>query len=193
MVRVDILPRPWCFPHQQKKLGRALGPLRNEGNEMAQAILTSNGKVIPRCMLRRLRNDKLTNPVEIEKRKRFDLVIRHKLGDSAVFPSTKSHELNYGPDTNGNLCDLDDNSDTDEEDIEDTQVNQPMTDLIINSEVHLPQGEEMKAARVTERSTDEKGEIIGTYDENPILNTLMYDVEFPNGEIKEYGANIVVI
>jgi hypothetical protein len=66
-----------------------------------------------------------------------------------------------------------------------------MTDPIINSEVHLPQGEEMKAARVTGRSTDEKGEINGKYNANPILNTLTYDVEFPNGEIKEDGANII--
>ena len=35
------------FPAAREKLGQALGLLKNEGNEMAQAILTSKGMVIP--------------------------------------------------------------------------------------------------------------------------------------------------
>ena len=42
------------FPANKEKLGRILGPLPNEGNEMAQAILNSSGKVITRRSLRRL-------------------------------------------------------------------------------------------------------------------------------------------
>ena len=41
------------------------------------------------------------------------------------------------------------------------------------------------------RAKDSNGEIIGTYNENPFLNTIVYDVEFPDGEIKEYGANVI--
>ena len=39
------------FPENKEKLGRVLGPCINEGNEMAQNILTSKGKVIPRRTL----------------------------------------------------------------------------------------------------------------------------------------------
>ena len=42
------------FPINKEKLGRVLGPIKNEGNEMAQAVLTSNGKVIPRRTIRKL-------------------------------------------------------------------------------------------------------------------------------------------
>ena len=45
----------------------------------------------------------------------------------------------------------------------------------------LPQGEEMKSAKVVRRTTDDNGDIIGQYNENPLLNTLLYDVE--GGEI----------
>ena len=38
---------------------------------------------------------------------------------------------------------------------------------------------------------DDSGEIRGTYNENPILNTLVYDVEFPDGDVREYSANII--
>ena len=42
------------FPEDKVKLGRVLGPIPNEGNEMAQDVLTSNGTVIPRRLLRKL-------------------------------------------------------------------------------------------------------------------------------------------
>ena len=47
----------WCyyreesniqFPFQKRQLGRVLGSLKNEGNEMTQAVLTIKGTVIPR-------------------------------------------------------------------------------------------------------------------------------------------------
>ena len=31
----------------------------------------------------------------------------------------------------------------------------------------------------------------GTYHNNPFLNTITYDVEFSDGQVKEYGANII--
>ena len=67
----------------------------------------------------------------------------------------------------------------------------PITDQWINAELSLPQGEEMRNAKVIGRSKDSDGEVIGTYDENPFLNTIIYDVEFPDGEIKEYAANVI--
>ena len=33
---------------QNQKLGRALGPTKNKGNQMAQYILQNNGTVVPR-------------------------------------------------------------------------------------------------------------------------------------------------
>ena len=49
----------------------------------------------------------------------------------------------------------------------------------------------MKAAKVVGRTKDENGNIIATYDHDPMLNSMVYDVEFPDGEIKEYSANII--
>jgi Reverse transcriptase (RNA-dependent DNA polymerase). len=49
----------------------------------------------------------------------------------------------------------------------------------------------MRAAKVLRRSRNEDGEIVGTHNENPLMNTLVYDVEFPDGEVREYSANIL--
>ena len=66
----------------------------------------------------------------------------------------------------------------------------PDLDLYLNAEVLLPQdGEYMKAARVIGRATNNDGEPVGMYDSNPILNTRVYDVMFPDGSIQQYSAN----
>ena len=51
----------WCyyrnkedFPHQQERLGRVLGPAKNEGNEMAQWILKDTMRIVPRRSVRPL-------------------------------------------------------------------------------------------------------------------------------------------
>ena len=33
--------------------------------------------------------------------------------------------------------------------------------------------------------------MVGSYDENPFLNSIIYDVEFNDGTVKEYSANLI--
>ena len=49
----------------------------------------------------------------------------------------------------------------------------------------------MQVSKVARRIPDEYGNLVGTYSENPMLNTLMYDVEFPDGTTKPYAANMI--
>ena len=65
----------------------------------------------------------------------------------------------------------------------------PITDRWIHAEINLPQGESMQNAKVIGRATDQDGNVIGTYGYNPYSNTMVYDVEFPDVEIKEYSVN----
>ena len=37
----------------------------------------------------------------------------------------------------------------------------------------------------------ENGKVTGNFYENPMLNRLIYECEFPDGTIKEYAANII--
>ena len=63
--------------------------------------------------------------------------------------------------------------------------------MLIHAEVLLPQGEDIKSARVIGRSKTNDGTVLGNYDPNPLLNSIVYDVEFPDGAIKQYAANII--
>ena len=60
------------FPFQKRKLGRVLGPMKNQGNEMAQAILTIDGSVIPRRSVTKITDFELHS--EVEKEKKLSLI-----------------------------------------------------------------------------------------------------------------------
>ena len=34
------------------------------------------------------------------------------------------------------------------------------------------------------------GKVMGAYNDNPILNTVLYEVEFPDRKVREYAANV---
>jgi hypothetical protein len=64
-------------------------------------------------------------------------------------------------------------------------------DRFISAEVMLPQGDILVPAHVTRRKHDVNGNPIGVAHYNPLLDTRVYEVEFPDGHIKEYAANII--
>ena len=55
----------------------------------------------------------------------------------------------------------------------------------------LPRGSEFKQAVVRGRKRHQDGAIKGTRNENPLLDTRTYDVEFDDGEVNEYTANVI--
>ena len=102
--------------------------------------------------------------------------------------------------TNENDLDDDDEMDgpvesPDHEDILDSMgrilEQQLAFDKIINAEVMIQNGDEMAMGKVARRSLDADGRTTGTYHDNPFLNTMTYDTEFPDGQVREYGTNII--
>ena len=47
------------------------------------------------------------------------------------------------------------------------------------------------SGKAIKRAFDPNGKVAGKYDDNPYLNSIMYEVELANGRTKEYGANII--
>jgi hypothetical protein len=66
-----------------------------------------------------------------------------------------------------------------------------MYDSLINAEVLLPKGDILLPARVTGRKRDGFGNPIGIANSNPILDSRVYNVEFPDGHTESYSANII--
>ena len=59
-----------------------------------------------------------------------------------------------------------------------------MADTPMNAELLLPQGEDMWPARVIGLSVNCDGKVIGKHNDIPILNTILYDMELPDGAVK---------
>ena len=55
----------------------------------------------------------------------------------------------------------------------------------------MPHQDKIRNAKILSQSLDPTGRSVGCYHKNPILNTLVYDVEFPDGEVKEYSVNVI--
>ena len=47
----------------------------------------------------------------------------------------------------------------------------------------------MQTVKHIQRSIGHNGTIVGKYDDNPMINSIIYDVEFPDDTMKEYSAN----
>ena len=197
----------WCyyreqmaaFPHNHEVLGRVLGPARGEGNEMAQWVLKANRRVVPQRSLRPLTIAEKHSTVENKKRDVFNALIERRMGTSINPPPTTEDQDSTVEDiTNQNdpYDEMDEPVESpDHEDILDSMgrilEQQPAFDKIINAEVMIKNGDEMAMGKVARQSLDADGMTTGTYHDNPFLNTITYDVEFPDGQVKEYGANII--
>ena len=66
-------------------------------------------------------------------------------------------------------------------------------DAYMQAQIHLPCGEELQLDTVLCLKWDNDGKAIGTYDNNLILDTQVYEVEFSDGEVLGYAANIIAV
>ncbi len=160
---------------------------------MAQWILKENGKVVPHRTLRCLTPAQLSpsNKVETETRSLFNVAIRGVLGDSVKIPKNAPLDNNATKAFDA-LWDLDPYGDDDEvlpfipdADFKDA-AGKPfevcsVADALINTEVMLPNDNSMAIAKVVRHGVDNEGCLVGTFNDNPLLNTLLYDCKFNDG------------
>jgi hypothetical protein len=81
---------------------------------------------------------------------------------------------------------------TNNDDANDAFTPDVLNDTYLNIELSLPRGGgEVEFARVTKRLRDKDGLPIGTANDNPILDTQLYEVEFPDGHKAALVANVI--
>jgi hypothetical protein len=64
-------------------------------------------------------------------------------------------------------------------------------DEYLTKELLLPRGGELITARVLKRTRDGDGIPTGCRNSNPILDTRQYEVQFPDGPVDTYTANVI--
>ena len=185
--------RTATFPFNKEVLGRVLGPTE-KGNEMCQTVLKANGATVPKRTVRPLTTAEIHSETEKQKRAVFDKLIEARHGTSINPPSKEKVKSDD---------EWDPYADEDEAPMEMPEIEEPVDatgkainqlpayDKLIRAEIQMQVDDEMRKGKVTKRAIGPNGTTAGTYDENPYLNTIIYEVEFDDGQVREYAANLI--
>ena len=179
-----------------KEPGRWLGVSSRVGRSMCYWILNQNGKVVSRSSVQPIPSLELSLPATQETLRAFDLTACQRM---------KTEERGYdgdkpNPDDWADLIDEDEdfreefqkiyNDDSVPE--ADDYTPEVGDDTYINMEVVLPRDDEGPTfAKVTKRLRDANGIPIGTANDNPILDSRMYEVEYLDGYRASLSANAI--
>ena len=74
---------------------------------------------------------------------------------------------------------------------EEPEVTPEWRDQYVNEEILFLRGDKMPRGCMICQKHDADGNPIGRSNQNPILDTCLYEVEFPQGEMTELTANII--
>ena len=176
------------YPDDFMTLGRYLGPATDVGSVMTHKILKSNGEHVCRSTARPLTDDEQDDPVHKQTRRVFNDEIARRLGHSptvADFPeSDLTPDLGYYED------DFEHHKGS-PDDLPDVDVTPKGGDNYLNVELMFPRGTGESRGRVTKRARGPDGLPFGTANQNPILDSRMYTVEFDDGTEAELTANMI--
>ena len=78
---------------------------------------------------------------------------------------------------------------SDAEDITSTELGVP--DPYLDMELGIQRGEDLQHANVKRRGVGEDGTPLGVANNNPLLDSLKYEVEFIDGQIEFLTANLI--
>ena len=172
---------------QKEKLGRWLGPSHRVGQAMCFYLLTETGKIISRSSVRRLSDDEMH--MNAEARQQFESALRER---SLKFRDQGATWFEH-PEHYYDVYDIKEHEAVapesqmpDAEDVDEAQF-----DKYLQTEVILPDGEALVQGVVKKQKLYNDGKPVGMAHPNPLLDTRIYEVQFPDGNSREYDANII--
>ena len=176
--------------------GRWIGVSHRTGRLMCYHILTQRGTVISRSTVQRVTElEKKTHEVK-ETFVKFDAEIHRRLksdvrgycGDKPN-PQDWADLLEEDEDFAAEFTKIFNNTDIPESDEYTPEV---LEDTYLQMEVAMPRDSEgPEFARVTKRLRDANGIPIGTANDNPLLDTRIYEVEYIDGHKASLAANTI--
>ncbi len=188
----------WDQIEKEKKLCRWLGVASNVGQAMCYNILLSNGEYIARSTVIPIPHEDLNNSDLKEQMKIFTDKLHEEIGDhnKAIVKGETLSQDNIYYDAFFDTPDDDDITWPWEKELEElplrdeTEATLKELDQYINAHVVLPGRDGLEVlAKVAGRKRDHNGRAVGEANANPILDTRVYHVEFPDGHVEEYSTN----
>ena len=197
----------FSFGSKEEELGRWLGPAEDHvGSAMTSKILMKNCHIYMTATLRPLTQQEWDSPDERRARDSFDKDIHRRLGAPlieadviSIDPDALTPEYKpYADEHEGqhsHVLDADElhgpTTDKDTDNIVEDGDTPGLNDQYVGATVDIQFKGEKRSARVVERARNDDGQYEGEANDNPLLDTRKYIVEFPNGELSEYTANVI--
>jgi hypothetical protein len=182
----------------ETSIGRWLGVSHRVGGLMSYWVLTMTGTVVSRTTVQRITNlEKETDEFK-EVIKEFDTEISRRFKEEEVLtydgakpnPEDWSEYLEHDPDFQEEFDSIVNDPSVPEAD--DGFTPDVFDDTYLNMELAIPRdGDGPEFAKVTKRLRDKDGLPIGRANNNPILDTRMYEVEYPDGHKASLAANAI--
>ena len=176
--------------------GRWLGVASRTGRLMCYHVLNQKGQVLARSTVQRVTNLEMTTSSVKDTFNKFDQAIAEKFkSDHRGYLGEKPN-----PDNWADLLESDEDfQDEFEKIFNDTSIKEAddytpevLEDTYLNMEVVLPRdGDGPEFAKVTKRLRDKNGIPIGTANDNPLLDSRIYEVEYLDGHKAALAANAI--
>jgi hypothetical protein len=178
------------FPQPKRKLGRWLGEAYDIGQAMCYWVLPKSSGPIARSTVQPIPPEYLTTDDAREELEALDKVLIAKYRDP-IKSEMAEYDVN-SPDLEAeDITPLYDPVEPDASMPEADQWDTEAYDEYIASQVILPSGDSQLLGTVTARKRDHHGNPVGVSNKNPILDTRIYEVTFPDGHSAEYSANTI--
>ena len=199
----------WFLPKtgEKKRLGKFLIPSINVGPAMCGVVLTEKGTTRERTSIWPMSDEDLRNPEVLRAMEAFTVELNKKLKmhDAGLKAEKSAAQLNeelentpysvkYEPFT---MAELEDEFDPQPITLPpaDKLTEKEQVDLdqnrFISARVKVPVGGEEKFGKVLGRKRDADGELIRKSSSDPLQDTAVYDVEFDDGAVEQFTANII--
>jgi len=176
--------------------GRWLGVAEKRGNLMCYHVLNEKGNVLPRSSVQRVTQLELQTPEYKDMFSDFDKSIKDKLKEKdRGYAGSKPNPEDWTDLTEfDSVFNEEFNKIFNDPHIKEADDYTPevLEDTYLNMELALPRNSEgPEFAKVTKRLRDADGIPIGTAHDNPILDSRVYEVEYPDGYKASLAANVI--
>ena len=189
---------------QKQLLGRWIGVSDHIGNGLTYKVINEKGEVISRSTVIPLSKDDLENRDIQGKLKTLDDSIHLKIGDytnsivrGAVVMENDPYQNIFIDDEDPHPTDAREPyeniefPDADNEHFQEALAEE-LEDRYIGVKVLLPRsGKKHEATVISRKRTQDDKALIGLPNSNPLLDSRIYTVEFPDGGTGEYATNVI--
>jgi len=175
------------FPEENKYLAYWIGIANKVGQAMCYWVLPASGIPLARTTIQKLSKDEL----ETGSVKSALSILRSSIEEK--FNSPDIQLLTFQLYREDVPEDNDDNEHFQPEALQPEQddIEPDIYDELLLAEPVLQQDGVYARAKIIGRKRDANGNLIGSYNPNPLLNTRIYLTSFPNGHVAKFSANLI--